>query len=187
MTRRLLRILLCMLILTACGGKKENRQDAPVPRREAYPRLSLPEALYRVDSVGGIPLEVNEKALSTVENERWLTLSYPNQSAVIYITLTTIENNDRDPVTNRLERLSMNTGGAPTTVNEFVNNHGYNCLLMFTPAGSPTPVQFIAVIPGDLMLSGSAMVDGLPTAPADSLKPVVEMLKRDITHMLDEL
>ena len=175
-----------LLFVTACsegcGG------DVAVPRREAYPRIQLPAPVWRSDTIGTVAVMVNLAAKSQCDSNGWLTVDYPYGLARLYLTLTPFGGIDADQaVANRLERLSMNTGGAVTTVDEFDNRLGRRCMLMVSLSGCPTPVQFIAVAPGEWMLSGSALVEKAASAPGDSLRPVIDMLKRDIIHLLDEL
>lgn len=179
-------LILTLLSIAGCCSPGESR-DVAVPRKEAYPRMTIPDAVYRTDTIAELPVKVNRASQSSRETEGWMTVTYNDPKAEVFMTLTSFNNNMEDAVANRLERLSMNTGGATTEVEEFVNHAGRNCLLMITPAGCPTPVQFIAVAEGEWMLSGSAVVEGIATATGDSLKPVVEMLHRDVSYMLHEL
>lgn len=179
-------VAMALTAVLAAGCGAGERRDVDVPRRRAYPRMELPAESYREERVGNATVAVNEAASTGADGPGWLTATYPGGMAEIYITYTTIGADPEAEIGNRVERLSMNTGGAATEISEFVNGQGLQCILMKTPAGSPTPVQFIAVAPEGWMLSGSAMVDKLTEAP-DSLAPVVEMLERDVQYMLERL
>lgn len=173
-------------VLTGCKGSPAA--DLPVPRQYAYPRIQVPEALYRQDTIGSVAVAVNASAVTDSPEAGWLTATYPGLDAEIYFTLTPLTaDNAESLIANRVERLSMNTGGAPTEVVETVNPNAWECTLLVTPSGSPTPVQFLAVEPGKWMLSGSAMIAGATSAPKDSIRPTVDMLRRDITHLLNTL
>lgn len=168
----------------ACSTSPSS-SDTPVPRQYAYHRIDVPAAVYRADTIGGIPVELNQSAQSVANTPGWLTAVYDGLNAELYLTLTPLSaETEESLIANRVERLSMNTGGASTEVVESRNAGGWECTLLVTPSGSPTPVQFLAVEPGKWMLSGSAMIEGATSAPADSIRPVVEMLRRDITHLL---
>ena len=188
------RWLLCIVltaavsIATGCGGRRGG-DDVAVPRRPGYYRLNLPDATYRSDTIGAVELQLNAATESTRDGHGWLTVIYPSKTAELYITLTDISGADGETaVANRIERLSMNTGGARTEIIEMEGRDaGRHLTLMVTPAGSPTPVQFLAIEPGRWMLSGSAMVSDFTQAPVDSLRPVVEMLRRDVTYLLENL
>ena len=170
------------------GCSKAPTADIPVPRRHAYPRIEIPAATYRADTIGSLPVELNEATVAATDSPGWLTAGYRSLNTEIYMTLTPLAvDTEQELIANRVERLSMNTGGAATEVVETVNANGWECTLLVTPSGSPTPVQFLAVDPGRLMLSGSAMTEGATSAPADSIRPVVDMLRRDITHLLMNL
>lgn len=181
-------IVAAAIPVAGCGGSSGQR-DVDVPRIRAYYRLTLPAPDYRTDTLGYLPVAVNRAASATSDGSGWLTLAYPGAGAEVYLTLTPLDGDDGGDsrILNRVERLSMNTRGASTQMSEFVNDRGLECLLMVTPQKSPTPVQFIAVQPGEWMLSGSAMVGHLAEAPSDSLAPVVKMLERDLRYMLEQL
>lgn len=184
-------LFVCRLSLIACLAAACGRSpagDIPVPRQHAYPRLSVPPAVYKADSVGKLPVMLNEAVAISSESPDWLTAEYKGLNTRIFITFTNLDVDNADQlIANRIERLSMNTGGAPTEVTETLTPNGRECTLLVTPSGSPTPVQFIAVSPGQWMLSGSGMIDATPAAPSDSLRPVVDMLRRDILHLLTTL
>lgn len=186
MVMRFVIVILLSVIVAACN---KGNQETPVPRREAFHRIDIPAAQYTTVTMGDRELFINE-SIDSVKREdvNWLTLVYPRNLATVYITATPLAGQAVDEVIdNRVERLSLNTGGAPTEVMPIPNPGGYDARLIVTPHSSPTPVQFIATDHRNVMISGSALVPGIATVTTDSLMPVVEMLERDITYMLSRL
>lgn len=182
-------VAFCVFALLGLAGCRKGDGDAPVPRRHAFYRLVLPDSTYCITDFHGYSLSLNTVANTSFNAEKgWLTVSYPDLNTELYVTLTPVASVDEDKaIDNRLERLSMNTGGAYTEITELTNGHGIGCTMLVTPYGSPTPVQFIAVDPGRCLISGSAMVEGIAVAPGDSLSPIVDMLSRDVLHLLEQL
>ena len=176
--------------VSACHDGRHR--DLPVPRRTAYGRLQLPPDTYRPVTIGGTALDLNAAADTTgiVDNDgtAWLTAHYPDGMATLYIT---VNRADRDRletmIDNRVERLSLNTGGAESQVSSFTTPAGLDARVIVTPRLTPTPVQFIVTDHTSLLVSGTAHVRDAATAPADSLAPVIEMLERDVTRLTTNL
>lgn len=182
----LLITALAALLSTACGGVT-HRGDIPVPRPTGYARIELPDSTFRPHAAGGITLQLNAAvdSVTTVdkENQSWVTASYGALDASLYITVTHLDaGTAAEAIDNRIERLSLNTGGRPTEVISFVTSHGLDARIIVTPRESPVPVQFLVTDHRTLLVSGSAMLEAAATAPPDSVSPVVGMLRRDITH-----
>lgn len=183
---RIAAAILLAVLTTACSTAPGGG-DVDVPRRRAYFRLQLPEAVYRDVAVGDATVRLNGNAAVEASRPGWVTAVYPHGLAEIYITDTPLQEGSDEAIANRMERLAMNTGGAVTRTDCYINAGGYDCTLLVTPAGSPTPVQFLAIAPGCRMLSGSAVLKDYDAAASDSLAPVVTMLERDVKMLLDSL
>lgn len=178
--------IVSVLLFGACGS-----DSVPVPRRVAYPRLVLPDSLYRPVNVNGVELSLNAAAdTSTVAGrDGWLTVSYPDGIAQLFITVTITNGGDEFErvIDNRVERLSLNTGGSSSVVSSFVTPRAIDARIIVTPASNPTPVQFLVHDGGRMVVSGTAAVRDAATAPADSLRPVIDMLERDINRLIMNL
>lgn len=172
-------LLALALSLAACGGTA----DTAVPRPVAYPRIAVCDSLFR--PVGGLPvnIEVNAGAVAQVDSVRpdgsvWLTVSYPAYGgAKLYLTLS---HATPEVIANRSERLSMNTGGAPTQLTTVVSAAGFESSVALTPAGSAIPVQILST-DGGWALSGAFVLEAAASAP-DSVRPVVEAVRSDLIH-----
>lgn len=178
---------LLALIVSACGSRTDHKEP-PMPRPEAYFRLELPDTTYLPQRVGDEIIMLNA-VIDSIEtrsmgNNHWLTATYPDGRATLYLTIT-----DVTPATeplvleNRTERMSLNTGGNQCYIENFRTGKGRTATLLVTPSGSPTPVQLMVVGHGDKIITVAAGCEEAATARADSIQPVVDMLARDLTHM----
>ena len=169
--------------IAACGCRRAPA-DVPVPRRTAYYRLQLPDTLYRPIEVDRVLLEANADATTQCADTGWITISYPTLNASIYVTVTPLTPaTAAEAVDNRVERLSLNTGGQPSQVMSFTTPAGMDARVIVTDGSVPTPVQFIVTDYRRVLVSGSAVVDDAATAPVDSLAPVLQVLERDIVRL----
>lgn len=170
-------------VLTACGGS-----EVPVPRDVAYPRIvEYGEAYVAADSLP-LTLEVNAATIVTRPREGWVDVAYPAYHATVHITITPAAGGEMDEaVANRLERMALNAGSAPAVRESVVSDGGFEGVVL--TAGEPvsTPVQFVAA-DGRYVVSGAAFFrDWTPATPADSVAPMVEVVRRDILKMVKAL
>lgn len=183
--------LLAALISTfaSCSG-----QERTAPRPQAHPRTQAYDSAYAVPK--GLPLhfESNAQAEATVESKDggavWLTVNYPAYDARLLCTFTPVTSATLKGVFyNRAERMALNVIGSEPQVDEFVNDAGYEAIIICDPNAVATPVQFIAApaeIEGDgWVVSGTAFFDRASAgAPIDSLAPMVETMLRDVRHSI---
>jgi len=190
MNRRQSIIVAALLALAGCGGG-----ERPVPRPAAFVRIEPYDAVFHeLDSVP-VHFLVNDSAVIVPDGRRapagsrWVTLAYPRYgAALVYLTFTPVTSSSAgDVVENRIERMSLNSGGGRSELTEFTSDGGFACRLLSTPAGTVTPVQFIAASPR-LVVSGALFLKGAASASSpDSLAPVVSAVSRDLVHALRHL
>lgn len=184
-TMTLAAAIAAMLMATSCGGRGGDTQA--VPRPQAYARMALPDSVYT--PVDGVPLHLEGNAAARVDTRDDATkidIAYPGLGAVIYLTLTPVTDETApEVIANRSERMARNAGDNTTEVLDLTTAAG-DARITVTPTGSPTPVQFIARR-GDIVVSGQAFVDAAATVRTDSLQPLVDMLRRDVIHMVRTL
>lgn len=176
------------LLLCACGPR-DGRGAPPVPKPDAWPRIEIAPEAYG-QSIDGFA--VNDSAtIEPGDSAGWYTLSYPAYGAAtrIYLTMArTAPGGLADAVANRIERMALNAGGGRSQLTELMSEGGYECRVMTTPAGTVTPVQFLAFRrSGGEIVSGALFIDGAATAEPDSFAPVVRAVERDIIHALKHL
>lgn len=189
-SRIIVQLALAVVLITcfSCAHNTANN-DVPVPRRVAYHRLQLPDSTYRQIVVDGIGMDVNTVIVQETDTQQgWFTGKYPQDMATIYITVThTTQSAVDEVIDNRIERLSVNTGGLPTEVLSLITPGGMDARMLVTSRDCPTPVQFLITDHNKIVVSGSVSVPSAPIAPADSLSPVIEMLRRDVTHLVNSI
>ena len=174
--------VLALLSAAAC-----SRRPDPVPKPEAWPRIeAYPEVYGR--SINGFA--INDSAVIVPgDSAGWYTLGYPRYGgARIYLTFARV-----DPlrlggvIDNRVERMALNSGGGRSELLELRSDGGYDCRLMTTPAGTVTPLQFLACRGDGCVVSGALFVDGASSARPDSFSPVVAAVERDMLYALQHL
>ena len=177
--------LVLALFLTACGA----RQEAPVPRPTAYPRVADPGVEYvAVDSLP-VLVEVNSAAELTRPRPDWLNIRYPDWNVTVHVSLTSVEPAEFErALDNRMQRLHLNIASLSVTDEVEFDTPDFSSVLLSSPDSRSTPLQFIAAGDSTMIISGVAFFENVsPNASVDSLAPVVKYLRRDLTHTLSNL
>lgn len=182
--------LALVVLLNSCDGG-----GRAVPRPEGYPRIALYEAVYRSDSIGPVIFESNAGTAVTerrqgADGTGWLTLAYPRYGAILYLTASPATASTLGAIIdNRLERISLNIGGATTELTELTGKGGWHGRVTLTPSGSATPLQILATsLRGDCVVSGALFLEGAATATSpDSLAPALEAVRDDLIHAVNAL
>ncbi len=177
---------LALLLAAGCTGDGRDSSEGAVPRRRAYPRLAV-----TADSTGhtalldGLRLRINGAATLRVDSLRpgWANVEYPAAlGATVYLSLTRPEST-AEAVANRRQRIALNLGDAPARAEEFINGP-WACTLVYSDrAGLTTPVQILATHADGRLLSGAAVLHE-PGTDADSIRPLVELLRDDARRLL---
>lgn len=182
-----------LAVLAAAGcavvaGCVRGGGSSPVPRPEAYPRIDLYPSFYRaVDLPDGRVIQVNDSAGVDVDAEGWVNISYPKYGVTVNCTLTRVsEATVGDVLSNRDERMALNTGDTYGEVMRLGSRRGSSVSVFVAQGGSLTPVQFIATDSVSYVFSGAAVMESA-VANADSVRPVVDAVAADILYMLRSL
>ncbi len=179
-------------LLAACTWAcSEKAPEGGVPLPPAYPRIAAyPQKYAPVDSFPA-NWEANAECRTTVDHGRdravFASTDYAAYRGKLMVTFTPVDDNNHldKVIDNRLERMSLNTGGHQSELTTFETSAGFNAKILITRVSSPTPVQFLAE-DGRRVVSGALMLDTAPTS-ADSIAPVIETVRRDIIHALTHL
>lgn len=180
-----------LAFLSACAVK--DNDAVATPRRQAYPRIEVPDSTFRTDELLPNGLEINAVADFEITRSNaaglWLNVAYPRLDAEIFFTFTPITPSTTVAVLdNRVERAALNAGSSEVELVDFISEEGLNCRVISSIGGSgTTPVQFIATDSATIVVSGAAYLRHLTAATRDSLRPVVAMLRRDIIHALKNI
>lgn len=173
------------LIATACGGNDYNS----IPLPHAFPRSYVYTDSLKTIVFNGIPLDVNADALiDTVDNG--LTISYPRYDALVYVGLKRNIDNYAAEVSNRAERFSMNLGVAESSATYCDYSSASDVVTTVVRANTvvQTPVQVMVQKPsGNVLMSCVAFMGGWnENVPYDSVKPIIDVLERDLSHIADK-
>lgn len=176
---KVLFILLMVFGLFAC---KENY----IPKKKAYFRLNTPEKKYKTISNKDFKLDILESSTFVVkkDDDSWTSIIYPSMKAVIYLTYF----NSPD-----IERLSENarksaykhTIRADDIINlQFALPEKHIFGTIYSIEGNAaTPVVFYLSDSISQFLHGTVYFNCPPNA--DSLKPVIHFIRKDIQHIIE--
>ena len=87
-------------------------------------------------------------------------------------------------INNRTQRISLNTGSYTSELIELTNVNGFKSQLIITPESQVTPLQFLSTDGKDWVISGALYINQAPNSNPDSIKPILNVLKRDMIHTL---
>lgn len=183
MTPRLCTVALTVLLLVS-SCRDGGSGDGAVPRRYAYPRVEMPDSATRTYGIGPVAAHISAVAKVSRDNDRWLTAAYPSLGATLY--LSAMQTPDLpEAVANRRQRISLNLGGAVARTEHYTSADGFDIEKVVCADGVATPVQFIATR-ADVLVSGSFVISGA-VLPADSLRPVVDILEKEADAIVNSL
>jgi len=180
-------LCLMLLLLFSCSHK----ESAPIPRAEGWPRPASYDSVFA--PVDSLPVRIlaNAKAASRVERQggnTWLTTAYPRLDASIrYTVAPTSAATLPTQMKDAMRRMSTSVANASFDAQEKDNPSGWHLTVCHTIQHGPTPVWFFASN-NKYLISGAIYLEHLPAqAPADSVAPIVEILRRDLYVALDSL
>jgi hypothetical protein len=190
--RRLLYIALTgvIAITAACSGKDDT--SANVPRRKAYPRIEAYDSAYtRCDSLF-VSFDANSAAVVHVKPSgesaiECADIVYPRYGMTVYLTaIRSDKKNFERRLDDRLERISLNLGGAYPTAIDVKSAGGYDATVFVCP-GINTPVQALAADSVSSTLVSATLFCDATIMASDSIAPMVEVITRDISQMMRSL
>lgn len=179
------------LAFSDCSGDG----NANMPRRKAFPRIATHDSTFmplassplhfEISTVAKVTLDSINTGKATGENNRWFNVSYDDYNAVIYCTFTPVDSTTiNNVIANRTERMALNVGGNTSELTELTNANGFTSRILSSLESSVTPVQFLSTDGNDWVVTGALHFTDVTTADIDSLKPIIDVVKRDIIHSL---
>lgn len=181
--------LICVIALAAiCASACKGTDDTATPRRRAYQRIEAYTPDYTaVDSLP-VRLLVNSSAVISRPRRDWVNVNYPRYNATVFISVTEADSRDIDGIiANRVERIALNAGDAPTDALD-IDNGRFTSTLYDARAAVATPLQFVATDGKSVVISASVFFDNADRITSlDSVAPAVEAIRRDLTTALDSL
>lgn len=179
-----------LLLLAGCIGTGDD-EAVPAPKPRAYYRLSFPEKKYRLYE-GDCPFSFEIPVYSTVEHDRaknaepcWLNIIYPLYKAQLHLSYKEVNNNLRDYLEQSRElamKHQVKASGLDQEVVIHDSAHVYG--LIYDIAGnSASAVQFYITDSTRHFMRGSLYFNAPPNI--DSMKIVIDYLRKDIMHMIE--
>lgn len=162
-----------------------------IPRQRGYLRIDLPENSYRLfDSIFPYSFEYPANALIQTDMFRlnepyWMTIVYPRLKGKIYISYKKIDGNLVQLLEDSRELAMKHIPKADAINNRVIQipgNHVYGLLYEIEGAQTASPCQFFVTDSVSHFLRGSLYFEVLPNN--DSLKPVIDFIKKDIDHLI---
>lgn len=164
-----------------------------VPRRTAYPRISLYDTVYTEVDRLPVVFEVNSGAtVSRASREgetddNWINVKYDRYGATLHCTYMPVSAATvGDVMSNRIERMSLNVGDLTTDITSISTPAGIAGTVLMTPAAKVTPVQFLATDSATFVLTGALYFDRTISA-IDSVKPILESVRGDVVYAMKKL
>lgn len=181
MIARICSLFAALSLLAACS----HSDHTPVPRSVAYPRVPVYDSAYVAVPSLPLHLELSANAVTQVDSAHsgsmWINATYPAYNATLHLTLTPVTPaTEAEVIANRTERMSLNSGVHPTEITQLTSPAGFRSQVLFTPAGSVTPVQILSVSPR-WVISGALYHPQADSSP-DSIAPVLRAVRRDLIH-----
>lgn len=177
-----------VLAIVAAFAACRKADDAPVPRRYAYPRIQTLDSAAVRATCGPLSFDINAAADTAVPAPAWLDVRYPAYGVTVHLSVNSFADGAAlsDAVDNRRQRIALNFGDVRPRFDGFSNAAGFECLIAANPEGGRAPMHILAVGPGGRMLSGAAVFAG-PTKPVDSVAPVYNAVYADLERLLRSL
>lgn len=174
------------LILSECN----NSDVTTIPRRQAYPRISVHDSVYTTTNLVPINLEISKIATLSARNNTstWIDIAYPQYNATIHctytpVTLATIH----QAIANRNERIALDLGDSFFENTSINNPNGTSANIYATHTNMVTPIMFIATDHSSWILSGAVAFNTTEIVQYDSVSPIINALKRDLIHTMQNL
>lgn len=184
----LLSIVLSLLVLaTAC-----NETSSPKPR--GFFRIDLPEKNYRtLDSIFPYVFEYPSYAKISSDPHApdqpyWINVDFPRFSARVHLSYKPV-NNDLAVFTEDAHSLVMKHIPKASAIEEVRIDNDVNdvhgLIYDIKGTGAASPYQFYVTDSTKNFLRGALYFNTLPNN--DSLAPVIDFIKADISHMLETI
>lgn len=192
---KLIAIMVACILFTAC------RPEVYTPKPRGYFHIELPEKEYTTFDTVGFPYKfeypVYGKVVANIdffgekaENPYWLNVEFPTIGGKIYISYKNINKS------NSLENLHGDFYQMTYTVHEkkadYIqdfyredNDRKVYTAFFNVTGDAASAYQFYATDSAHHYIRGALYFEATPNA--DSLKPLNDFLKDDITHLLETL
>lgn len=178
-----------MAIIVAVSLCECTNDNINTPRRKAFPRIDTHDSTFTQISNCPIHFEMSHIASITLDsinnNNHWITIFYKPYNATVYCTFTPVDKYTiHNIITNRTERMALNSGDNISELIELTNANGFYSKILITEQSKVTPVQFLSTNNTDWVVSGAIYFNNNSNNNPDSIRPIINVLKRDIIHAM---
>ncbi len=184
---KLLVILAVLFSVTSCG---DDDDEVYSPKPKGYFRIDFPEKTYRMyDSLCPYSFEI--PTYSFINNDKhmgadpcWINVNFPKYNAQLHLSYKEITNN-LDTILNESRDLAIKHQVKATGLDETViirdsaNVYG---LVYDISGNTASNVQFYLTDSTKHYMRGALYFNAVPNI--DSMKIVVDFLRKDIVHMI---
>ena len=182
-------ITLIILFFVACVDDEDETVYSPKPR--GYPRIYFPEKSYRLyDSLCPYSFEIPSYSRITQDRHKgaepcWLNLEFPKFNATVHLSYKAVNNNLAQYLDDSHDFANRHQVKA-TGLDEIVilKDSAQVYGLLFDIAGNTaSSLQFYLTDSSKHFLRGALYFNSVPNI--DSLKIVVDYLKKDVLHLIN--
>ncbi len=192
MKTKINKIILSLLILifgfSAC---KENY----TPKPRGYFRIDLPEKAYQNFDSTGFPYSFRYPDYATLSNDPyapeqkyWLNINFPSFKATIHLSYRPVKNDLATILDDAHTLVAQHISKADAIYDSLIirpEEKVYGLVFDIEGIGVASPYQFYVTDSTQHYLRGALYFNTHPNN--DSLKPVIEFLKKDIDTLLMSL
>lgn len=176
-----------LCFMTSCG---DDDDEIFIPKPKGYPRIAFEEKAYkRYDSVCPYSFEI--PTYSFIDNDKhlgadpcWLNINFPKYKAKVHLSYKTITNN-LDTILDQSRDFAVKHQVKSTGIDETViirDSAKVYGLVYDISGNTASNLQFYLTDSTHHFMRGALYFDAVPNI--DSLKIVVDYLRKDIVHMI---
>jgi gliding motility-associated lipoprotein GldD len=186
-----LSLLFCECSNNNNEATTNNSDEVIIPRRKAFPRINTHDSTFVAIKNTPVHFEISKAASITLDSTKtdldipsqWINIYYKPYKATIHCTFTQVDSTTINQVIdNRSERMSLNIGSLTTELIELTNANNFYSQILTTEQCEVTPIQFLSTDDCNWVVSGALYFE--QTNNVDSIRPVIDVIKRDIIHSL---
>lgn len=187
-------VLLLIGFLFAACGPADDDEDIYTPKPQGYFKLTLPEKKYEKYN-SGCPFSFEYAAVAKVSNDSskiaepcWLNIDYPVLRARIYLSYKNVTKQNIGVLFEDARNLVYKHTVKADDIREsaFVDDKKKVYGNLYQIGGNAaSSIQFYATDSTTHFLRGALYFNCPPNA--DSLAPVINYVKQDVTHLMETL
>jgi gliding motility-associated lipoprotein GldD len=181
-------VVLMLLMLASC-------HESYTPKPRGYFRIDLPESSYVKFDSAGFPYSFEYPVYASVSSDPyapdqkyWLNINYPEFKATLHLSYKPVQNDLVSILNDAYTLVSKHISKADAIYDSLVINPDkkvYGTVFDIEGIGVASPYQFYVTDSTSHYLRGALYFNVHPNN--DSLKPVIQFIKKDIDHFISSL